>query len=110
MNRSNPELEHNEYFKTIKKEFIIFLLKEQGGIYPIVETYIRRTWKRNIYQFLNDTVMDVKPQNLLNIAFNFYNTQEGYNYWGRISKEWGMIVQRSYSIRKAIQNQKIRRK
>jgi hypothetical protein len=92
----------DEYFKTIKKEFIMFLLKEDGGIYQDVEFYLRRTWKCNIYQFLNEFLFAIKPQNLLNTGFNFYKTKEGFDYWDRISRRWKEVVQRKYNIREAI--------
>lgn len=91
------------YFKTIQREFILFLLQQEGGIYPLVDYYINQNFKESIKEFLKKQIPVTKPQNLLKIGFNFYNTKEGYTYWKRNSRAWEWKVKNSVPIQEAIQ-------
>jgi hypothetical protein len=98
------------YTETIKREFILFLLRidTSGTVYQSVIKYIKENWKEGLGDFLyNQIPVTKRPQRLFNIAFNFYNTKEGYDYWEKIAQEWKRCVMANRSIKDAI---KIRRK
>jgi hypothetical protein len=99
---------YNEHYtKTINRHFILFLLRK-GEEYELVNQYIKENWKEGIDSFLNKQIPVTKrPQRLFNIAFNFYSTKEGYDYWNKIANEWKEHVKKSIEIQEAI---KIRRK
>lgn len=98
---------NKHYTETIKREFLLFLLRN-NGIYPKVSEYIFLNWKEDITVFLNKQIPVLKrPQRLLNIAFNFYSTKEGYGYWEKVAQEWKGVVFKNTQIKDAI---KIRRK
>lgn len=97
------------YTETIKREFILFLLRidTSGIVYQNVIKYIKENWKEGLSDFLyNQIPVTKRPQRLLNTAFNFYSTQEGYDYWNKIAQQWKDLVLSSDSIKQVI---KIRR-
>lgn len=95
------------YTETIKREFILFLLRKDK-VYQKVDSYIHKNWKEGLSEFLYKQIPITKrPQRLLNIAFNFYSTKEGYDYWEKIAQEWKWYVFENKGIKDAI---KIRRK
>jgi len=95
------------YYNTIKREFILFTLQQEGGIYPDIDTYTKQQWDEGITEFLDKQIPVLKrPQNLLNVAFNFYSTKEGYKFWNRISRAWKWRVKNTPIIQDAIKLRK----
>jgi predicted metal-binding protein len=79
-----------------------------GEVYRKVIHYINQNWKEGFTDFLYTQIPVTKrPQRLLNIAFNFYSTKEGYTYWKKIAQEWKSFVMANRSIKDVI---KIRRR
>ncbi len=100
MNQHNQQ---NQYFTIIKKEFTLFLLNQNEEIYNNTKMYIKKNWNENITSFLNKQIPATKAQHLLNIAFDFSKTQEGVDYWKRVSRAWKWRVKNTEIIQKAIQ-------
>lgn len=93
------------YTETIKREFILFLLRidTSGTVYQNVIKYIKENWKEGLSDFLyNQIPVTKRPQRLLNTAFNFYSTKEGYEYWNKIAQQWKTLVLSSDIIKQVI--------
>jgi len=109
MNLFDTPIKNNNdfYFKTIKREFILFTLQQEGGLYSDIDYYTKVQWDESIEEFLTKQIPGLqRPQNLLNIAFNFYNTKEGYRFWDRVSKAWKWRVKNTPIIQDAIKLRK----
>lgn len=93
------------YTETVKREFILFLLRKDtsGEVYRKVIHYINQNWKEGFADFLYTQIPVTKrPQRLLNIAFNFYSTKEGYSYWEKIAQQWKSYAMSNRSIKDVI--------
>jgi len=98
----------NYHFKIIKEEFLLFLMQHKDNIYPVVKAYIEINWAQDIDSFLDKHINHKnKPQNILNTAFNFYSTKEGYDYWNAISVQWKITLTRCERLKEVV---KIKRK
>jgi len=65
----------------MKEEFIKFL-KKHGAYRKFRKNLKRDGWRNTVHEFSYFGVYNIA------IAFAWYDTTEGYNYWNELDKKW----------------------
>lgn len=78
------------------KHFKLFcrFLKEENAFYPFIRNYIQdgKRYDSNNQQIpLLDLTID-NGYDMINVAFFWSNTKEGYHFWGDLCDKWNYKV------------------